>query len=131
LHRSNTQRIQELEMASETKYPLGTESDYIKGDYDNMVMLGSPMIDSLMQIVVALGAEIWSGQKRVKIIEKLLATEGKVTPDMIEQYVATEEEEAQWATERKAMVDRVYRVLAMNKSTAAPFTSPHNNHDRL
>ena len=42
-----------------------------------------------MEMVIALGAEIWSGQQRVKIIEKRLATEGKVTPEMIEQYVAT------------------------------------------
>ena len=118
-------------MTSESKYPLGTHSDYIKGDYDNMVMLGDPMIDSLMQVVFALGAEIWSGQKRVKIIEKLLATEGKVTPEMIEKYVASEEEEAQWAAERQAMVDRVYRVLSQNTNDGAAFGSPHVNHDRL
>ncbi len=118
-------------MASETKYPLGTHTDYIKGDFDNIVMLGNPMIDSLMQVVIALGAEIWSGQQRVKIIEKLLATEGKVTPEMIEQYQATEEEEEQWAAERKAMVDRVYRVLSLNTSSAAAFTSRHIHQDKL
>ena len=83
-------------MANKTNQRLGAESDFIKGDFDNMVMLGHPMIDSLMQIVIALGAEVWSGQKRVKIIEQLLATKGKVTPEMIEQYVPSEAEEAQW-----------------------------------
>jgi len=110
-------------MATNNK-PLGAESDYIKGDSDNMVMLGHPMIDSLMQIVIALGAEMWSGQKRVKIIEQLLATEGKVTPQMIEQYVPSEEQQAEWANERKAMVERVYSVMSRNTATAAPFTSP-------
>ena len=120
-------------MANKANKPLGAESDFIKGDFDNMVMLGHPMIDSLMQVVIALGAEIWSGQKRVKIIEQLLATEGKVTPEMIEQYVASEEEEAQWAAEREEMVDRVYRVMSRNTSAAAPFASPppHVNRDRL
>ena len=111
-------------MATEVTKPLGAESDFIKGDSDNMVMLGHPMIDSLMQIVIALGAEMWSGQQRVKIIESLLASEGKVTPEMIEQYVASEEEETRWAAERKAMVDRVYSVMSRNTATAAPFTSP-------
>jgi hypothetical protein len=116
-----------------TNKPLGAESDFIKGDFDNMVMLGHPMIDSLMQMVIALGAEVWSGQKRVKVIEQLLATEGKVTPDMIEKYVASEEEQVQWAAERKAMVDRVYRVMSHNTSAAAPFASepPHLSRDSL
>jgi hypothetical protein len=111
-------------MATKTNKPIGAESDYIKGDSDNMVMLGNPMIDSLMQIVIALGAEMWSGQKRVKIIERLLATEGKVTPEMIEQYVPSEAEEVEWAAERKAMVSRVYGVMSRNTGTAAAFTSP-------
>ena len=120
-------------MASNTNKPLGAESDFIKGDWDNMVMLGHPMIDSLMQVVIALGAEIWSGQKRVKIIEQLLATEGKVTPEMIEQYLPSEDEETQWAAERKAMVERVYSVMSRNTSSAAPFTSPppHVSRDGL
>ncbi len=118
-------------MASKGKKPLGAESDYLKGDTDNMVMLGHPMIDSLMKIVIALGAEMWSGQKRVKIIESLLASEGKVTPEMIERYVPTEEEEAQWAADRKAMVERVYSVMSQNTAAAAPFTSPPIHGDRL
>ena len=28
--------------------PIGAETDYFKGDTDNMVMLGHPMIDALM-----------------------------------------------------------------------------------
>ena len=110
--------------------PLGAESDYIKGDSDNMVMLGHPMTDSLMSIVIALGAEMWAGQKRVRIIEQLLAKEGKVTPEMIEQYVPSDEEAEQWAAERKAMVERVYSVMSRNNEDAAPFTSPHINRDR-
>lgn len=111
-------------MAGKGNKPLGAESDFIKGDSDNMVMLGHPMIDSLMQMVIALGGEVWSGQQRVRIIEKLLATEGKVTSEMIEQYVPTEEEAAQWQADRKAMVDRVYSVMSRNTASAAPFTSP-------
>ena len=111
--------------------PLGAESDFIKGDSDNMVMMGHPAVDELIQVVIALGAEVWSGQQRMKIMEKLLATEGKVTPEMIEAYVPTAEEDAQWAADRKAMLDRVYSVMARTTAAAAPFASPHINHHRL
>ena len=60
-----------------------------------------------------------------------MATAGKVTAEMVEQYVATEEEKAQWAAERKAMVERVYSVMSQNTSAAAPFTSPPIHGDRL
>ena len=117
-------------MAGNNK-PLGAETDYFKGDTDNMVMLGHPMLDSLMEMVIALGAEVWSGQQRVKIMEKLLSTQGKVTTEMIEQYVPTAEETAQWQSERKAMVDRVYAVMSRNTAAAAPFSSKPIHGDKL
>jgi len=118
-------------MAGEGKKPLGAETDYFKGDTDNMVLLGHPMLDALMKIVIALGAEMWAGQKRVKIIETLMASKGKVTPEMVETYVPTAEEEEQWAAERKAMVERVYSVMSQTTSAAAPFSSPPIYGDRM
>jgi len=117
-------------MATDNK-PIGAESDYFKGDTDNMVMLGHPMIDALMKISIALGAEMWAGQKRVKIIESLMEKEGKVTAEMVEKYVPTEAEKEQWAAERKAMVERVYSVMSQTTSAAAPFTSPPIHGDKL
>jgi hypothetical protein len=96
-------------------------ADFIKGDTDSAVFLGNPHIDNLMTIVIALGSEIWADRQRVKIIEKLLATKGKVTPEMIEQYMPTEEEKAAWQAEREAMVKRVYAVLSRDTSKARPF----------
>ncbi len=113
-----------------TTKPLGAETNFIKGDYDNMVMLGNPMVDSMLQMMIALGAEVWSGQQRVKVMEKLLTTRGKVTTEMIESYVPTAEESAAWAAERKAMVDRIYSVLAQNTAGGASFDSTHPNLDR-
>ncbi len=112
------------------KTPLGAETDYVKGDFENMVMLGNPLLDSMLQMMIALGAEVWTGQQRLKIVERLLSTKGKVTTEMIEAYVPTPEEKAQWAAERKAMVDRVYSVLALNNKDARAFTSTHNNIDK-
>ena len=117
-------------MATEKSAPLGAETDFIKGDYTNMVMLGNPLLDGMLQVVIALGAEIWTGQQRLKIIEKLLSTKGKVTTAMIESYVPSPEEQAAWASERTAMVERVYAVLSQTNAGARPFASTHNNIDK-
>ena len=117
-------------MAKDNTGRLGAESDFVKHDADNMVLLGNAHIDNLMHIVVALGAEMWSGQQRVKIMEKLLSTHGKVTTEMIEQYEPTREETDVWAAERKAMVDRVYSVMARNNEEALSFGSKEPNQDR-
>jgi hypothetical protein len=113
-------------MANE-KTPLGAETDFVKGDFDNMVMLGNPLLDSMLQMMIALGAEVWTGQQRLKIVERLLTTKGKVTTEMIENYLPTPEEKAQWAKDRQAMVDRVYSVLSQTNSDARPFASTHIN----
>ena len=114
-------------MAKDSKDRLGAETDFIKHDSDNMVLLGHPHIDNLVHMVLALGAEMWTGQQRVKIMETLLSRHGTVTTEMIEQYEPTEEELEAWAAERKAMIDRVYSVMARNTNSARPFGSPEPN----
>lgn len=116
-------------MATDTQR-LGAETDYIKHDADNMVLLGNPHIDNLLTMVIALGAEVWQGQQRAKITEALLTKHGKVTTDMIEQYVPTAEESAKWAAERKAMADRIYSVMTRNTTTARAFGSIEPNIER-
>ena len=96
-------------------------SDFIKSDTDNVVFLGNPHIDNLMSIVIAMGAEIWADRQRSKIIEYLLSTKGKVTTEMIEQYIPTDEQKTAWAKERDAMAKRVYSVMARDTSKARPF----------
>lgn len=117
-------------MAKDNDERLGAETDFIKHDSENMVMLGHPHLDNLLHIVIALGGEMWTGQQRVKIMEKLLTEHGKVTTEMIEQYQPTQEEQDAWAAERKAMVDRVYSVMAKNTGAARPFGSTEPNIDK-
>ena len=56
----------------------------IKSDTDAAVFLGNPHLDNLMTVVIALGAEIWSDRQRLRIMERLLETKGRVTQEMIE-----------------------------------------------
>ena len=100
-------------------------SDYIKTDTDSAVFLGNPHIDNLMSVVIALGGEIWADRQRMRIVEKLLETEGKVTNEMIEAYVPSDEETAAWEADREAMVERVYAVLSRDTSQARPFNEEY------
>ena len=77
----------------------------------------------IVSIVIALGAEIWAGNQRTRIIESLLETKGKVTKKMIEDYVPAPAETAKWQEERAEMVKRVYAVLARDTGSAQPFAT--------
>jgi hypothetical protein len=98
-------------------------TDYIKSDIDAAVFTGNAHIDNLMTVVIALGAEVWAAQQRSRIMEALLESKGKVTKKMVEDYVPTDAEKAQWEQEREAMVKRVYAVLARDTSNAPPFAA--------
>ena len=92
------------------------ETDASKG-----VFLGNPHIDNLMQMVYALGTEIWVDRQRNRIVESLLAQKKEVTADSIEQYVPTDAERTAWQTEQDAMVHRIYVVLARDTTAVRPF----------
>ncbi len=94
---------------------------FIPADTDSAVFLGNPHIDNLMTVVIALGAEIWADRQRMKVVERLLETEGKATAEMIEAYTPTDAEKKAWENERMAMVERVYSVLSRDTSNARPF----------
>ncbi|MCC5869046.1 MAG: hypothetical protein JJU27_11070 [Gammaproteobacteria bacterium] len=96
----------------------------IKAETDAAVFMGNPHIDNLITIVIALGAEIWESRQRMLIMERLLEKHGRVTEEMIEQYVASDEEADLWEAKKAAMTERVYSVLARDTSGAKPFNSP-------
>ena len=70
-----------------------------------------PMIDKLLEIVLLLGGEIWTNRDRQMIMEHLLATEGQVTPDLIETFQADEEFEENAEKLRLQFVQRIYGCL--------------------
>lgn len=105
---------------SSTQRPTYT-APAIRSDTDSAVFLGNPHIDNLMTVVIAIGAEIWADRQRLRIVERLLETTGKVTREAVEQYVPSAEERRLWDAERDAMVRRVYAVLSRDTSAARPF----------
>ena len=70
-----------------------------------------PIIDHLLEIVLQLGGEIWINRDRQMVMEHLLATEGKVTPEMIEQFKPSPEFAEKLKGARRTFTQRVYQSL--------------------
>jgi hypothetical protein len=90
-------------MKLDTERPLYT-SDYIVGDVEKAVFLGNPLLDNLFSSLLAINAETWANRRRTMVLERLLAEKG-VTPEMIEGYMPTPEEEVEWRAERDRFID--------------------------
>ena len=85
-------------------------SDFIPSDVEQAVFLGNPILDNMMTSLIALGAEVWSNRRRMKVLEALLAEKG-VTNEMVEKYMPSAEEEAEWQKDRDRFIDLTYSPL--------------------
>ena len=83
-------------------------ADFIPSDINRAVHLGNPHIDNLYEAVMALGANLWAAQRRLKIHEVVMAKHGKLTPELVEQYLPSAEETAAWNTERNALITQIF-----------------------
>ena len=77
-------------------------------DIDRAVFLGNAATDNLFTAVTAIAAELWAVRRRQKIVEALLEEKGVVNADLIEQYVPSAQETAQWQADRDLFVKMVY-----------------------
>ena len=82
----------------------------------------NPVIDNLIAVTLELGAELWVQRERMRIVERLLAEKGMVTPELIEAYTPSPEEAERSKAERDAFVQRVFGVFGreMVKATSDP-----------
>lgn len=108
-------------MAADSKRPTHTVNA-IPSDVASSVFLGNPILDNLIGCMVAMNGEIWATKRRMKVLESLLAKKG-VTQEMIEQYVPSAAETAEWEQERDRFVSLVMGPLANDnfRSIAADF----------
>ena len=80
----------------------------------------NPAIDNLIAVTLELGGELWVVRERLRLMEQLLTTHGKVTSEMIEQYLPCAEEQARVKAERDAFVNRIYGAFARETVKATP-----------
>ena len=70
-----------------------------------------PMIDHFLEICLQLAGEIWVNRDRQMVIEHLLATEGKVTPDMIESFRPDSDMKDEMRRARQVFTQRIFGSL--------------------
>ena len=99
-------------------------ADFVKSDVDEVRFYDNPMIDNILTTIVAMNAEIWSAQRRTMVLERLLEEKG-VTREMVEGYMPTEEDVAEWQAERDHFVDRTMGPL-MREGDLSPSTDWRN-----
>ena len=87
-------------------------ADFLKSDTDRQVWLGSPHLDNLVSVSIAIGAEIWAIKQRQIISEKLADKKVFATSAAIEGYKPSKEEETEWDLERRGLAKRLYGTLA-------------------
>ncbi len=101
-------------MASKTRqngdYPEHTVVHF-ESDADKVRFYGDPTMDNVITAILALGMETWSIKRRSLVLERLLEERG-VTRDMIESYMPTDDDTAEWAKERDRFVTQVMGPLA-------------------
>lgn len=85
-------------------------SEFIKSDIEQLALLGNPVLDNLVETVIALSSEVWADRRRARVVEKLLAEKG-ITEEMIESYRPSAEDEAAWNAERDRFVQATLNPL--------------------
>ncbi len=70
-----------------------------------------PAIDTLLNIVLSLGSEVYVLRDRLRIVEKMLEAKGMISKADIESYKPTAEEETELRQDRDAFMARFFRVF--------------------
>lgn len=78
---------------------------------DEPSFLGHPMLDTLLESVVALGGELWVERDRRLTLEALLASKGIASSEDISAHALTDEQQAARDAALKVYVDRILGPL--------------------
>ena len=73
--------------------------------------LPHPLMDQLLQTVIALGAELWIERDRRMTLERVLVEQGVIGEDALEAYRPGADEQATRAEARSALVERTFGGL--------------------
>jgi hypothetical protein len=95
-----------------TKPRTTAATEFIDHGSDTYTFLQDPVVDALVEVVVELGAETWITRRRMLVLERVMASRGLLTSELIETYTPSAEDEALWRQERDRMLKSVYAALA-------------------
>ena len=72
------------------------------------------VVDNLMTISLALGAELWVVKDQLRVIQELLQEKGVITLDMIEHRSPTPEREQELSAQRNTFIEKIYGIIKDN-----------------
>jgi len=79
-------------------------AEAVPSDVKNGVFLGDPILDNVVSCVIAMGTELWATKRRLKVVEAVMAKSG-VTAAMVEKYVPSTQEVAEWERDRDRFIE--------------------------
>ncbi|MEP2736583.1 MAG: hypothetical protein ABJP34_09810 [Erythrobacter sp.] len=95
-------------------------TDSLAYEVERAVFFDHPAMDALVTSFVAMGSEIWSAQRRIKVLESVLKNQG-ISLDLINEYQPTDEEATAWRAERDQFIRRVYGALEQTGKPQAKY----------
>ena len=90
-------------------------TDFFATDVDKVKFYEDQMTDNIVTAILTLGSEVWTNRRRTLVLERLLAEKG-VTQEMIETYMPSESEVAEWQVERDRFVTALMEPLMRDAS---------------
>lgn len=97
--------------------------DFVKSDTHNAVFMGHPQMDDMMTALISLSSDMWAIKRRQKVMERLLAAKG-ITAEMVENYMPTAAETAEWQAERDTFIRRTFAHMARTAEVAIDAPQP-------
>ncbi len=95
---------------TDNKARKSSAADFIPANSENVAMFADQVLDNLMHVVIALGAEHWTVRRRLLTLESVLRRLG-VSSEDIEKYQPSEAEEKAWEAERDIFIKRTFSAL--------------------
>ncbi len=86
-------------------------SEFIDHGSDTYTFLQDRVLDSVLQVVVELGAQTWITRRRLMVLERVMAERGVLEAEAVETYQPSAEDEALWRAERDRLCKTVYAAL--------------------
>ncbi len=108
-----TDRATKEKIAAEQVAAIGILPDGVEPTF-----LPHPLLDALLESVIALGGELWIERDRRQTLEALLAEKGLVTQEEIEGWQPNAEQRQARSEELEALTERLLGSLRAHKSKA-------------
>jgi hypothetical protein len=90
---------------------MSQSEDHAAGSAQEPAFLPHPLLDRLLDVTVALAAELYAERDRRETLERVLAARGLLDADAIETYLPDEAERETRKQQRDAFVRRIFESL--------------------